>query len=246
MSEIRWSTFKELTPDFTSSDGKWLFRGQSDPAWQLETSYRRYCRSIGVAFDLRRFIHLLESFVGTASDYLERDLTDLSVSSKIALAQHHGIPTPFLDWTESPYIATFFALWHRVSSPCETPFTVWAMRVGPDGFRREHKCDDITKWESFTVIRPKLFESKRMARQLGWFTCLLADETIDGFTSRSHQETEMQRYDISGEAWLGVLRELNLMGIGAGNLFNSLDGVADDARMTHMIEAMLTSEGVGG
>jgi hypothetical protein len=239
MAEIKWSTFKELTPDFRAHDGKWLFRGQSSPTWKLETSYRRYCHSLGSSFDLRAFGELLESFVDLASDFLERDLSNLSMPSKIALAQHHKIPTPFLDWTESPYIAAFFGLWHRFSAPSDSPFTIWAMQVDAEQFDKTERGNDLNKWEPFSILRPKVFESRRMARQFGWFACLLTDQCLDDYVGRSHGGNRIQRYDISGEAWHLVLQELQLMGIGAGSLFDSLDGIADDVRIRDTMVRLL-------
>lgn len=59
--------------------------------------------------------------------YICGDIED-DVAQLFAIAQHHGVPTQFLDWTFNPLVAAYFAAEEAAGSAASGSIAVWALR----------------------------------------------------------------------------------------------------------------------
>ena len=104
----------------------WIFRGQSNASYGLSSSLERAANRSGL--ELKRLRHyeniVLLEFQRRAHHYLN-DLPPRDATLEwLALLQHHGAPTRLLDFTESFYIAPFFA-----SEFADTDAAIWAINT---------------------------------------------------------------------------------------------------------------------
>lgn len=103
-----WEDCRKL---FNSIDN-WVFRGQSDSSWSLQTSLERGAQINNLQ---PREIPKVESkiidkFKRRAFYYMENTPGKVDTLEWLSLIQHHGGPTRLLDFTYSYYVALYFSV----------------------------------------------------------------------------------------------------------------------------------------
>jgi len=90
----------------------YIFRGQGNSGWDLSTSLERALKPFKIPpeemWDLEKKI--LTTFKSRAHHYIQSPPKDQSYIEWLALIQHYGGVTRLLDFTESFYLAWYFAL----------------------------------------------------------------------------------------------------------------------------------------
>lgn len=123
-----WNTYSDIARQIVASDayakGQLLFRGLRDARWRSRTTLDR---ERTFRDDLARDSYygtLLSEFRSEAMQVLMRSTALPDGDALDLVARHHGVPSPFLDWTRSPYIAAFFAF-QEESKDVDVPAAIW-------------------------------------------------------------------------------------------------------------------------
>jgi hypothetical protein len=121
-----WDAFVDkvagLTGTSTSTNSVPLFRGQKNAHWTLKTTLERYSTTLN---SIRRYndclLRIQPSLASSGSQWqeLEADLPEKFSPhlpspnyAFMCYVRERGFPSPLLDWSESPYVALFFAFRH--------------------------------------------------------------------------------------------------------------------------------------
>lgn len=216
-----WNSFKEFVS--TLEIPNFLFRGQPAP-FRLRTSFHRSNRK-----DLARYMD-------EDAPLLQRELSPLiqnqfnfenadHLGSFFNLAQHHGYPTPLLDWSESPFIAAFFA-YRRSASHSSENVRVFMLDRGQWRLDAPH-CQFVSRVRPhMTVMTFAGPLNDRMLPQQAISTLTNVDDIEDyiQFHEARTSKKYLHVFDLPRTERAKVIADLRVMGITAGSLFPGLDG----------------------
>ncbi|MBI9055955.1 MAG: FRG domain-containing protein [Bacteroidales bacterium] len=203
-------------------NGITLYRGQNCDK-PLLPKISRYKKTVPEILEIEA--KLIDEFVKRCQPYLgfEPD----NEWDFLAYAQHFGLPTRLLDWTENPLIALWFAI--SKESDDNDYSVVWIFDVDDEDI-----VFDLDK-DPFEIKKTKVFDpnhiNKRISSQSGWFTVhMLSDKTKKNFIPLERNRTyngQLRKLIIPKSLNTDFRLILNKMGVNQATIFSDLDGLCN-------------------
>jgi hypothetical protein len=214
-----------------------LFRGHKEASWPLLPSISRTEHfKPGLLHEKSVF----EDFKRQCAPFLPRFTPELSDLEYLAVAQHYGLATRLLDWTENALAALWFTVeeYYTPQQKASTPTPLgatWVYLPDDDDFLmpKEHAKDPFS-FKGTKVFRPNHI-ADRIRVQAGWFTVHWwnqADKRFIAMDRRRSCKDNLRKILVDGRWFSKLLKQLTDCGITSAVLFPDLEGLASHLNRT--------------
>lgn len=268
MNEMLLKDWTQFVEEVHKLEGEWIFRGVPNESYELQPRIGRstFPKWIAAFPNPKNFAEplysadaefkMFEEFQRAALPYL--DFSPRSDLEWLAVAQHCGLPTRLLDWTQSPYVAAFFVVrdgpkykeelvYQGVDSLNELRGLAEIAASAKIGTRQkevincavfavrapeEVKKDQLNDLFSKAPQREaRLFYPPHLNRRVA---AQLAVLTLHDSPELQWEPAELHKFRIDGGSSREFREALNLIGINESTMFADLDGLGRHLGWKHM------------
>lgn len=157
-----WSEFKSKVDSFML---EWIYRGQAKASWMLESSLERSPSLLEFRHDIE--LVLIAEYRRAIQSFDDGPDIPTTTLEWLALLQHYRTPTRLIDFSESPYVAAYFAFLEEHDEQ-EEPVAIW--------------CVDRVAYYQAAIY---FLEDKIGIKKLHSRTCLFSSEVFDELFSQT-------------------------------------------------------------
>jgi hypothetical protein len=228
-----WDQFKNFIGGLNHR--QYIFRGQKHRN-RLRTRFHRSGRA-DLAWYQEVDIPALYKHLSSRTTHIFNLAIADEYGAFFNLAQHHGYPTPLLDWTYSPYVGAFFAYRHILNSEADVADDDKMVRIFVfdqlTWRARRHQSIVLSPFRPhFSLMEFVAIENPRTIPQQSISSVTNVDD-IEGHI-REHERVLQLPFlrviDLPHRERRRVMQDLSTMGITAGSLFPGFDGACEELR----------------
>ncbi|ELI0637504.1 FRG domain-containing protein [Vibrio harveyi] len=225
MQEINfdtWNEFKDYVSKNFSDELGVIFRGQRDSSWGIESTLTRLAKNTRSELTGYQLESLqLENFILKARGLRGSNPAKLEPLEYWALGQHYGLATPLVDWTESLYIAAYFAFEQPDESSTGFRSIFVLDRVGLENDPKFEKVPSVSFYE------PIQDDNKRIISQAGLFTVVPTWKNLTDVLQKCNLSKKyLIKLNIPDDERYQVIADLRMMNIHGLSIYPDLHGAA--------------------
>jgi len=235
--EQNWESYKKWISDATRNNRRFYYRGQSNSSWKLKTTFHRNSEPKGIS--LSHYFGPIMNDINYKMSAFKAPVNlqdNAEYGAFLGKLQHHGFPTPLLDWTLSGYVAAYFAFKDASLQPKSTDrVTVFIFDI--EGWTQAFGANTsfFGSDQFVSDFVPYATDNQRMVRQMAVTTSTNVSD-IESFMFQKGRNLGRQflwRYDMPASERMVVMKELNSMGINDMTLFPDFDGLCKHLKEVH-------------
>ena len=219
-----WFDLTLRIDEYFSHWPNYIFRGQADAEWPLEPTLSRRIKEFYPDSEDTESLSrdLLSSFKSNLRGRCSLDLKNTSDDEFWSLGQHHGLHTPLLDWTRSPFTAVFFSMFGECKSGNRA---LWA--ILESDIPKIHENDSTSEPSNMIrVVEPMTHHNERLVSQRGLFIHIPASESLENRVRKLEDQghVTMYKFNFPDSIRDDALAALSLRNINFASLFPDLEG----------------------